>query len=513
MSEVMRVRPPLIDLSGIRAKLTPWRVAVKDYESGKSYTYRELDERACRLASLLAEHGVGKGDRVCVIAPNMVEYIDAYFACCKLGAVLAPLNTRLALPELEAYFKLLEPSALIYSPEHVKEASELAKVQRLKVILSAGGELIEGAKAYSLVEGYPSSFERRSVGWEDPVMILQTGGTTGVPKGAILSHRAVLWNALNTVLSWGLRDDDVAPLYFPLFHTGGWNVITIPLFYVGGRIVLIRKFTPDLALEVIEREKCTVVIAVPTMFHMMARSRRFRETDFSSVRFFKSGGGMSSLSLVKEYWSRGAMYFQGYGLTEVGPNVFYTPPEAMREKPMSVGRAALFTEAKIVKEDGSEAKPGEEGELWLRGPMAFSGYWRMPDETRETLTEDGWVKTGDIMRMDEEGYFYFVERKKFMYKSGGENVYPAEVVEALLQHPAVEEAAVIGVPDEKWGEVGKAIVAVKEGMEVTKEELVAFLRERIARYKVPKHFVFVKELPKTGVGKVDIKRIREIYGA
>lgn len=379
MADIMKVSPALIDLSELRARLTPWRVAVKEYETSTSYTYGDLDKRACKLASFLAEQGVNKGDRVCVIAPNIVEYLDTYFACCKLGAVLAPLNTRLAIPELKRYFTILEPSVLVYSSEHVKEASELAKLCELKAILAVGGELVDGAKPYSVVESYPSSFKRREVGWEDTAMILQTGGTTGVPKGAMLSYRAIMWNSLNTVLSWGLREDDVAPLYFPLFHTGGWNVITIPLFYIGGRIVLLRRFNPELALEVIEREKCTVVIAVPTMFHMMARSERFSETDFSSVRFFKSGGGMSSLPLVREYWSKGALYFQGYGLTEIGPNVFYTPPETMREKPMSVGKAALFTEAKIVKEDGSEAKPGEEGELWLRGPMAFSGYWRMPD--------------------------------------------------------------------------------------------------------------------------------------
>lgn len=508
------INPPLdvslsyfLDLAESRARLTPRRVAVVDYSWGsrEEYTYHDMERAASATAAILSGMGVGKGDVVSVLSYNNVEYVYLFLATAKVGYILAPLNWRLSPPELAFMIDDLKPKVIFYHPElqgtlekALREASH--RPGRLVSIEALRGV---GSKA-------PSSLRKARVDLEDIQMLLYTGGTTGKPKAAMIPYRQTLFNALNTVLSWGLTPEDSSPLLFPMFHTGGWHVITVPLYLVGGRVVLTKRFDPDEAVEIIERERCTVVIGVPTMFFLMAKSPRFREARFESVRFFKSGGGMSPLGLMREYWSKGKMYFQGYGLTEAGPNLFYTPPEDMERKPMSVGKPGLFVEVRIVKEDGSEAAPGEVGELWVRGPIVFAGYWNRPEETREAIV-DGWVRTGDLFTRDEDGHYYFVERKKFMIKTGGENVYPSEVEDAIRQHPAVEEVAVFGVPDPKWGEAVAAVVKLREGARLTLEELKEFLKPRLAGYKIPKYLWVVDEVPKTPVGKVDYVRLRRQY--
>jgi fatty-acyl-CoA synthase len=344
--------------------------------------------------------------------------------------------------------------------------------------------------------------ERPNLNFDDASLILFTGGTTGLPKGAVLSHRLIFWNSVNTIVSWGLRPDDIQPLLFPLFHTGGWNVLLLPCFHLGAKTILMGDFNADETLKVIEREKCTIVIGVPTMFTMIEQSPQFQETNFDSVRIFISGGAPCPVAIMEKYWVRGKPFKMGYGLTEVGPNNFYLPESEIKRKPSSVGFPVIHCDMKIVNENNKQVSDGEVGELLLRGPHIFSGYWDEPDETSKTIESDGWVHTGDLVMRDDEGFYFIVGRKKDMFISGGENVYPTEIEELLYKHPAVLEAAVKGVPDDFWGEVGKAFVTPKPGLSVTGEELKAFLLDKLAKYKIPKYYEICDSLPKSAAGKI-----------
>ncbi len=502
------------DIFSSRSIITPSRKAVIDYSKGGRdfYTYNDIHETGGKLARGLVRLGIKEGDRIAVLAPNIIEYIYLFVASTRLKTPLVPLNYRLSVRELDHMVRLVRPKILIVDEDFYEKASELVKtVDEIKILYT--GKEPPPFKAYSSLRTImgESVVERplKPIKDEDIAFILFTGGSTGVPKGALISYRQVLWNAINTVLSWGLVPDDVAPLLFPFFHTGGWNVITIPMFYIGGSIILMRYFDPRLTLRVIEKERATVVIGVPTMFYEMTRMPEFFSTDFSSVRFFKSGGGMTPSTLLEKYLNLGKPFYQGYGLTEAGPNLLYTPPEIVKEAPMSVGKQSIFVELKVVNEKGEEVGPNKVGELIVRGPITFSGYLGMEKETEETILPGGWVRTGDLFTYDEKGYFYFVERKKFMIKSGGENVYPTEVEEAIRKHPLVEDAAVFGVPDPKWGEAVAALIVPKGSIDP--KELKSYLKKHIAGYKIPKYVWFVNEIPKTPVGKIDYTGIRKEY--
>lgn len=332
-------------------------------------------------------------------------------------------------------------------------------------------------------------------------MILYTSGTTGVPKGAMLSHRMITWNAINTQISWGLRDSDITPTFAPFFHAGGLNVLTTPLYHLGGTIVLLRTSDPQAILRTIEREHCTIVFAVPTVFQMMMEHAEFATTNFASVRFCVTGGSSCPLSVIQGYAARGLEFRQGYGLTEVGVNCFSLAPEDATRKAGSVGHPIFHSRARIVDSEERDVAPGEVGELILAGPHVCSGYWKHPEATAEAY-RGGWWHTGDLVRCDSEGYYYIVGRKKDMFISGGENVYPAEIKGVIATHPGVLEVAVIAQPDPRWGEVGLAIVVPREAGSLTGEEILAYCADKVARYKIPKVVYFTTALPRNAMGKV-----------
>jgi fatty-acyl-CoA synthase len=340
-------------------------------------------------------------------------------------------------------------------------------------------------------------------------MILPTGGTTGLPKGAILSHRLLFWNAVNTIVTWGIGPTDICPIVFPLFHTGGWNVLLIPLIHVGGRFIFWRRFDPQDTLRHIQQERCTLIIAVPAMYHMMMTTPEFATTDFRSVRFWLSGGGYCPEPILQAFFKRDLELAMGYGLTEVGPNNFYMPPGASKQKPASVGVPFFHNEVRIVDDNLRDIRQGEVGELLLRGPHAFSGYWNNPKATQETITPDGWIHTGDLARQDEDGFYYIAGRKKRLIKSGGENIFPSEIEAALYDNPAISEATVVAMPDEKWGEVPCAFVALRPGAKLSADDVLDYLRGRLARYKVPKRVVFLDALPLTSAGKISVRELEE----
>jgi len=319
----------------------------------------------------------------------------------------------------------------------------------------------------------------------------------------------VYWNSMTTIAAWNLRGDDVTPMPFPLFHTGGWNVLTVPLFHVGGTVVIAREFDPGRVLGVVDDREATVLVAVPAVLRMMAEHDAWGDTDLSSLRFAKSGGGPCRRSVLEAWWDRGVDLSQGYGLTECGPNNFAMPDDWPREKAEAVGVPAPHVSARIVDADGDPVDRGSVGELELSSPAAADRYWNAPAETADTFG-DGWVSTGDLARVDDDGYYHIEGRKKNMYVSGGENVFPAEVENELTDHPKVTETVVIGVPDDTWGTVGSAVVQGDDSL--TLAELRAFLDGRLASFKHPRHLAFVEEFPHSGPSKIDREAVRERFG-
>ena len=496
------------DWGGRRATLSPDARALTDATSGESWTYAELDARANRTARLLREHGVVDGERVAVVSRNRPEFVDLLLACGKTGGVLAPLSHRLAPPELDELLDDVTPELVVVEEPFADDVADVLPASADALSLGAGGDQ-SWQPFEDALPADDAPVETADLSLDDPFMFLHTGGSTGTPKETVLTHGTVAWNATNTVTAWGLRPGDTTPMVFPMFHTGGWNVLTVPLFHVGGHVVLAREFDPGDVLEMVESFDADVLVAVPAVLRMMTEHDDWDGADLSSLRFAKSGGGPCRQSVMEAWWSRGVDLSQGYGLTECGPNNFAMPEDWPREKADSVGVPAMHVDARVVDDDGESVPAGEVGELELRGPHAADRYWRNPEETEATFG-NRWVSTGDLARVDEDGYFYVEGRKKNLFVSGGENVYPPEVEDAVTDHPDVEDAVVIGVPDETWGTVGKAVVQGDESLSV--EELAAFLDGRLARFKHPRHLAFVDELPTSGPSKIDRDAVRDEFG-
>jgi fatty-acyl-CoA synthase len=450
---------------------------------------------------------------VAVLAYNCVEYLDVWFALGRVGSILQTLNWRLTAHELEGLIADASPVVLIYGSEFGGQVNELRKrTPSVRHYVALGERVAAGDVLFAERRGLSDApLPEVELEWNDPWVICYTGGTTGLPKGAVLTHRAITANAVNTVVSWGLTPDDVAILNAPLFHVGGLNVFTSPLVHIGGASIVCRGFDPDQVFDLIRDAGVTLFFGVPTMFLVLQAHARWEEADFTKLKLVISGGAACPMPVFEEFWARGVDFKTGYGLTEAGPNTFWLPAADVRRKPGAVGFSLFHIDVRVVRADGSECEPDEIGELIIRGPHVCDGYWNNAEATAEAI-RDGWLHTGDLARHDAEGYYTIVGRLKDMIISGGENVYPAEVESAMHSHPAVSEAALIGVPHRRWGEVGRAVVVVEEGRALSEEELLDYLRERLARFKVPKSVVFVEALPQTGAGKVDKKGLVALYG-
>lgn len=519
------------NLVGRQALYNPSKVALVDTLNGeRPITYGEWAGAVERTANWLHKGlGVRKGDRVAVLAMNCVEYLDVWMACGRVGAILQNLNWRLTAEELVRLVGNAEPTALIYGDDFLESVASFRQTDSIQHFVAFGRKAAENDRLFEERDGFSAKDAPAAVlNWDDPWVICYTGGTTGLPKGAVLSHRAMVMNAVNTNSSWGLSADDVAILNAPLFHTGGLNVFTLPLVLAGGTSIVCRTFDVEQVFDLVQQGKVTVFFGVPTMFIMMQQHERWESADFSHLKLIISGGAPCPLPVFEKFWAKGVDFKTGYGLTEAGPNTFWLPTADVRRKPGSVGFPLMFVEVKVVNEEGAECRANEPGELIIRGPHMCAGYWRNAEATKQAIhltpadpSGRSWLHTGDLAICDEEGYFKIIGRLKDMFISGGENVYPAEIESVLHAHPAVTEAAVIAVPDEKWGEVGQAVVVLKglslpeaglrqaQGAsdEVSAEELLAFCRSRLAGYKVPRSVRFVSELPKTGAGKIDKKQL------
>jgi fatty-acyl-CoA synthase len=471
-----------------RARTTPERVAI--HFGGRTVTYRELDDRSEALAADLLASGLERGDRVATLTGNSPEHVETLFACAKAGFVLVPLSWRLSPPELAYQLDDCEPSVLLVEDEYgdLGDAA-LAEATVRPRLLQMG----EPGKAGATVEA--------DVADDDPLFLIYTSGTTGKPKGALLTHANCFWTNLGFDLATGISGDDVALQVLPQFHCGGWNVQPLLTWWKGGTIVLERSFDPARCLALIEEKRVTTLMGVPAIYLFMSQEPAFDEADLSSLRRAVVGGAPMPEALLETWHARGVDIVQGYGLTEAAPNVLCLPAEDAVRKQGFAGKPYPNVDVALRDPESGRLLEGPaEGELVVRGPNVFAGYWRNPEATAAALA-DGWLLTGDVAQRDEEGYYRIAARLKDMYISGGENVYPAEVESVLHEHPAVADAAVVAVPDERWGEVGIAVV-VPAGAASDEDELLEHCAARLARFKVPRGVRFVDELPRSGMGKV-----------
>jgi fatty-acyl-CoA synthase len=469
-------------------------------------TYDALADAVDHMARVLVHLGIEQGDRVAVLAKNRCEHFALLYACARLGALYVPFNWRLAEPELAFLLDDTEASVLFFDDDFAYVAGKLCATRTTRSVALDGDLDDERAPIeerlqdlLELTRRHPSPPQARLT-LDDAWIVLYTSGTTGRPKGALLPYRQVIFNALNTMVALDLTGADKTITYTPLFHTGALHVLSTPLLMCGGSFVLTEGFDPEQCLQICEDEGVTILFGVPTTFEMMSHSAAFARTDLSKVRAALCGGAPCPLSLIETWADKGVLFKQGYGLTEVGPNCLNLRVEDVRRKLGSAGRENLHIRSKILDEQGEAIEGPGKGELVLGGPCVCLGYWRRPDSTAAAFTDDGFFKTGDIVERDEEGFFRIVGRAKDMFISGGENVYPAEVERALGDFPTVRACAVVGVPDARWGEVGRAYVELSGPIDAG--ALRTFLKERLASYKVPKELCVLKELPRNASGKV-----------
>jgi fatty-acyl-CoA synthase len=452
-----------------RARTTPARIAIDHLD--RTVTYAELDRRSDELAGALGARGLRRGDRVATLTGNSAEHVALLFACAKTGLILLPLSWRLAAAELAYQLEDAGPGILLVEEEHAELAAATGRAFE-PIELEPAGDVPEVAVAD-----------------DDPLFLIYTSGTTGKPKGALLTHANCFWTNLSFDRVAGVAGDDVVLQVLPQNHCGGWNVQPLLAWWKGATVVLERGFDAARALDLIERKRITTMMGVPAVYLFLAQEPRFAEADLSSLRTAVVGGAPMPVPLLETWQERGVAIVQGYGLTEAAPNVLCLPPEDAARKAGYAGKPYPHVDVTI----------GEGGELLVRGPNVFPGYWRNPEATAAAF-KDGWLATGDVVERDEEGYYRICGRLKDMYISGGENVYPAEIEEVLHEHPAVVEAAVVGVPDERWGESGVAFVVLTG--DATEAELIEHCRERLARFKVPTAVHVVDALPRSGMGKV-----------
>ncbi len=477
-------------------------------------TNSEFNTRINRLAHAFQELGVRKGVRVAALMANSNFFLEVLLALSKLGGIMVPLNFRLSPIELEYILNDSSPIALIYSPEFLETAEALrGKVPSIKHYLceleggSASDPLLEEwMKGKTDEEPVPDA----EVGMDDYQFIMYTSGTTGKPKGAAILHGNSQWNAINAIHMYAFANTDVSMVTAPLFHIGGLAISAFPMIYAGARMVIQRFFNPSELLQLIEKEKVTMMFGIPVMFLLMTQMPEFGTTDYSSVRFFISGGAPIPRPLIETWLNHDVVFNQGYGMTETTSAITALRGEDALRKLGSCGKPVFHTDIRIMGMDGADLPVGEMGEVWVKGPNVIREYWKLPEATAETITDE-WLHTGDMGYVDDEGYLFLVDRRKDMYISGGENVYPAEVEDVLMAFEKLADAGVIGIPDDKWGEVGLAVVVATPGREVTEEEVITFCKERLAKYKVPKKVVFVEALPRTATGKILKKELKAQY--
>jgi fatty-acyl-CoA synthase len=482
-------------------------------------SYEELSERADRLANALRDRGVAKGDRVAYLGENHPSFVETFFACGLLGAIFVPLNTRLAPPELQ--FQLQDSGARLLVNAGALEASASAALEGTGVIhrlvvAADGGTGPSAASSPAAVERYEEALQAAvpdtidvPVGHDDGAMILYTSGTTGKPKGALLTHGNITWNCINTIVDMDLNRNDVALMISPLFHVASLDMGLLPMLLKGATVVLEAKFDPARVLELIQEHQVTTLNGVPTTFQLLCEHPGWAAADLSSLDKLTCGGSAIPRRVLDAYEDRGIGFTGCYGMTETAPGATMLPVDRSRDKAGSSGLPHFFTDVRIADPMGGAVVPGEVGEIQISGPNVIKEYWNRPEATAASYADGRWFRSGDMGYRDQEGFLFVSDRLKDMIISGGENIYPAEVEAVIAEHGAVSSVAVIGVSDDKWGEVPQAIVTLREGESLTEEQLRSFLDGRLARYKIPKSLVVVADMPRTASGKIRKMELRK----
>lgn len=489
------------------ATYSPSAVAFVDESTGKKFTYKDCHNISRSLArELSSKHAVSKGDRVALYATNHIETVFLFFAVMRLGAILVPINFRLAPREIDYILNDSGAKVFFYEKQFEKNVSQLSVAPEKVEIFSSIINFVDSVDLVQTNLHLEESFLGRP---EDTCKILYTSGTTGFPKGVMVTHKMLFWNSINTSLRLNINQSDVTLAFLPLFHTGGWNVLMTPFLHRGAKTIFLKNFDSKKVLSLCEKHKVTILFGVPTTLAMMSQEKEFESADLSSVRYAVVGGEPMPIPLIQRWAAKKVPVRQGYGLTEFGPNVFSLNEDEAISKIGSIGFANFYTETRIVDSEGADVSDGEVGELILRGPMCMKGYWQNEKATSEAVKE-GWLHTGDLARKDAEGFHYIVGRKKEMFISGGENVYPVEVEKFILTNDKVKEVAVLGVPDKTWGEVGKAFIVPQKEFEssLNEDEVREFCIKGLAKYKAPKYFQFMSSLPKGDSGKVLKRALR-----
>ncbi len=483
----------LPDLIAKRAELSPDKVALEELATGRTRTYAELDDRAARVAGLMAARGIREGHRVAILCRNRIEFFELLFACAKLGAILVPLNWRMPPAELDGLIADAEPALLFYGAADAGAAERLTNPPPAIGLDEAYEPLIAAAERARNRRHWPA---------ENCWYLLYTSGTTGRPKGVVYVYRMALANYVNIGSCIGLRATDICVSFLPLFHTAGINLHALPTLIAGGTVLLLEAFDAEALVGLIEGRRIDTVFAVPTVYQALLDHPRFASAPLNHIRHWGCGGAPLPDALALRYRDLGVRVCNGMGMTETGPTAFLVDPADAWERIGSVGKPQLLCSVRIVDADGRDVADGEVGDLLFAGPGVTPGYWRNEEATRAAFTADGWLRSGDLARRDRDGFYYIAGRRKEMFISGGENVYPVEVENVLCAHPAVVDVAVLSEPDDKWGEVGRAYVQLARGARADGAELTAFCRQRLAAYKVPRRFEFVDEFPRTSAGKI-----------
>jgi long-chain acyl-CoA synthetase len=485
---------------------------------GTRLGFRKVNDRVNRLTNALKGLGLRKQDRVAIVADNCHQFIEAIGACAKGGFILASLSTKLQ-DELTHIVNNARPTAMIVTPNYLGKLKPEWDFVKHVICIGKGPK---GVMNYEeLIAEYPADEPAGSVGEEDILLLYYTSGTTSLPKGAALSHKAILANAVNMIITRQMSPGDRTVIVHPLFFTAPINCTVIPMLYLGCPVVILDGFDPQTFLAAVEKEKPTHVIVVPTMLIRLLEYPDLKKYDVSSLKEVIYGSASMPVARLKEAIQVfGPIFSQIYGLTEVvseatclwvGEHIIDGPAEKVRRLG-SCGRETINCHVRVVRPDGTDvARDCEEvGEIIIKGDILLKGYWNMPEVTAEAI-RDGWFYSGDLATMDAEGYIFIVDRKKDMIISGAINIYPREIEEVLYKHPAIFEATVVGIPDEEWGEKVMALIVLKEGQKATEEEIIDYCRKHLATYKKPKSVIFVNSLPKTPTGKILKRELRIQY--
>lgn len=500
-------------------------------------TYSELAERVDRLADAFRQRGIGRGDRLAYLGENHPSFVETFFATGMLGAIFVPLNTRLAPPEIQFALQDSGASALVYSGELASLARSGTKDTAVTLAAvvhpgprttaqgAEGRPAAPGATAKGDAAGVEGALDFEAllasgaaehsdvlVSHDDPAMILYTSGTTGKPKGAVLSHGNLIWNCMNVLVDFDVRSTDVALMISPMFHVASLDMGVLPMLLKGATVVLEPRFKPGRVLALIEEHRATYISGVPTTYQMLAEHPDWEKTDISSLEKLTCGGSAVPLRTLAAYEKKGLPFTQCYGMTETSPGTTVLPPDKTREKAGSSGLEHFFTDVRIVDPMGEPVAPNTVGEIQVSGPNVIREYWNRPDATADSFDDGQRFRSGDMGYFDDEGFIYITDRTKDMIISGGENVYPVEIEQIILELEQVASAAVIGAADEKWGEIPIAVVTPVEGAELLAEDVQAHLDGRLARYKLPKQIVLADDLPRTASGKIRKADLRKRYG-